>query len=80
MNLLVSTSFSRYLTLSQIKSTFFRCTPLVFGSVLVVFVVYKATIIWKEDGKPKGLNLVKVLVQDQILYYIAYASYFSDLL
>lgn len=31
--------------------------------------VRKARIIWKEDGQLRGLNLVRVLIQDQILYF-----------
>ena len=38
--------------------------------------VYKATIIWKEEEKIKGLNLVKVLTQDQVLYFIVYEACF----
>lgn len=36
--------------------------------------VYKAAVIWKEDRSFRGLNLMKVLIQDQILYFVAYVS------
>lgn len=39
----------------------------------MVLAVYKAAIIW-QDCKFGGLNLVKVLIQDQILYFIVYVS------
>lgn len=41
-----------------------------YGLILMVLAVYKATVIWKEDGNFKGMTLVKVLIQDQILYFI----------
>lgn len=40
----------------------------------MVLAVYKAAIIWKENGAFSGLSLVKVLIQDQISYFIVYVS------
>lgn len=40
----------------------------------MVLAVYKAAVIWKEEGKFRGLHLINVLLQDQILYFIVYKS------
>lgn len=44
-----------------------------FGTVLMALAVYKATSIWKKGGKLRRFNLVKVLIQDQVLYFLVYA-------
>lgn len=41
--------------------------------------VYKATMIWKEDKKLRGMNLIGVIIQDQVFYFIVYVSYLSTL-
>lgn len=30
---------------------------------------------WKENEKLRGLNIVKVLVQDQIIYFVLYVAF-----
>lgn len=47
-----------------------------FGLVIMVLAVYKAAIMWKENGEFRGLNLIKVLIQDQLLYFFMYGSCF----
>lgn len=51
-----------------------RCLPLTFEFALVVLAFYKATNLWREGGKFRRLELVKVLVQDQILYFVTCVS------
>lgn len=45
-----------------------------FGFVLMVLALYKATVLWKEDGKIEGIGLIKVLIQDQAIYFFVYVS------
>ena len=46
-----------------------RLVPLSFGTLLLTLAVYKAMEYWKLSSGLKGFHLVKVLTQDQVLYY-----------
>ena len=46
----------------------------------MILSVYKATVIWKEEESFRGLNLVKVLLEDQILYFIVYEYHLLSLI
>ncbi|EJC99668.1 uncharacterized protein FOMMEDRAFT_160095 [Fomitiporia mediterranea MF3/22] len=43
--------------------------PLSFGSLLMILAVYKAAEFWKMSAGLTGFSLVKVLIQDQLIYY-----------
>lgn len=45
-----------------------------YGLVLMALALYKATVMWKNDGKYGGMTLVKVLIQDQIFYFFMYVD------
>lgn len=42
------------------------------GALLTTFALYKAAKLWREHAGLKGLELIKVLVRDQALYFLAY--------
>ncbi|THH10923.1 hypothetical protein EW145_g993 [Phellinidium pouzarii] len=42
---------------------------LTYGLILMILALYKASVIWKEAAGFSGLDLVKVLIQDQIIYF-----------
>ncbi|KAH8107333.1 hypothetical protein DFH11DRAFT_1517754 [Phellopilus nigrolimitatus] len=44
-------------------------TPMVYGLILMILALYKAAEYWKESGGFGQLSLVKVLLQDQVIYY-----------
>ncbi|KAL5476904.1 hypothetical protein ACEPAI_3090 [Sanghuangporus weigelae] len=44
-------------------------TPMTYGSILLCLALYKATEYWKLSSGFKGFHLVRVLIQDQVLYY-----------
>ena len=41
--------------------------------VFMIFAVRKAAIMWKETTGLTGAKLMKVLIRDQMVYFIAYA-------
>lgn len=43
-----------------------------YGTVLMAFALWKAAAIWKEEAGLKGLELVKVLIRDQAIYFLSY--------
>ena len=43
---------------------------MVFGTVLMVLAVHKAAEYWKMSAGFKGFTLVKVLLRDQVLYFM----------
>jgi len=45
--------------------------PLAYGALLLALALYKAAAIWKEVAGLKGVSLVKVLIRDQVWYYLA---------
>ncbi|KAH8106516.1 hypothetical protein DFH11DRAFT_1712022 [Phellopilus nigrolimitatus] len=44
--------------------------PVVYELILMALAVYKAVEFWRTSAGFKGFTLVKVLIQDQILYFI----------
>ena len=44
--------------------------PLSFGAVLLVLALYKAKEYWTMSSGLKGMELVKVLIIDQFLYFL----------
>ena len=43
-----------------------------YATFLMILALRKAAIIWKETAGLKGINLAKVLIRDQAVYFIAY--------
>lgn len=43
---------------------------MIYGALLLILAIYKASAIWKEAGFG-GLNLLKVLIRDQVIYFSA---------
>lgn len=41
-----------------------------YGVILMALAVYKAAEFWKLSSGFKGLNLVKVLIADQVVYFV----------
>ena len=46
-----------------------RSIPLVYGALLLILALYKGVGYWRENGF-HGSHLIKVLITDQIMYYI----------
>ncbi|KAL5498496.1 hypothetical protein ACEPAH_1849 [Sanghuangporus vaninii] len=44
-------------------------TPMVYGMILLVLALYKAAEYWKLSSGFMGFHLVRVLIQDQVIYY-----------
>lgn len=44
---------------------------MVYGSILLVLAFYEAAAMWKESSGLVGLNLLKVLIRDQAIYFLA---------
>lgn len=42
------------------------------GAIMMILVLYKSTVIWKESSGFRGLELVKVVFRDQALYFSVY--------
>ncbi|KAI5119213.1 hypothetical protein M0805_007724 [Coniferiporia weirii] len=55
---------------SPLLYTLYWTAPLVFELILMVLALYKAAHFWRESGGFGGANLVKVLIQDQALYFV----------
>ncbi|OCB83929.1 hypothetical protein A7U60_g9138 [Sanghuangporus baumii] len=58
------------------QSRFFRTlgtvswvVPMAYGTILLVLALYKAAEYWKLSSGFKGFHLVRVLIQDQVMYY-----------
>ncbi|KAI5121790.1 hypothetical protein M0805_009782 [Coniferiporia weirii] len=49
--------------------TSFWCIPLAFEAILLFLSLYKASQYWRESAGIGGLTLVKVLLQDQAIYF-----------
>ncbi|EJC99054.1 uncharacterized protein FOMMEDRAFT_161282 [Fomitiporia mediterranea MF3/22] len=43
--------------------------PMVFGVILMALALYKAAEYWRESAGFQGFTLVKVLIQDQLIYF-----------
>ena len=52
----------------------FRGILLAYGTLLLVLAVYKARAVWKESAGLKGLEMVKVLIRDQAVYFLAWVD------
>lgn len=48
-----------------------RSVPAIYGTFLLGLALYKAAAIWKETSGFKGIGLVRVLIRDQALYFLA---------
>lgn len=42
---------------------------MVYEAILIVLAIYKAAEFWRESSGFKGLNLIKVLIVDQVIYF-----------
>lgn len=51
-----------------------RAMPLAFQIILLAFALPGAAKIWKETYGYQGSTLIRVLIQDQILYFAAYVT------
>ena len=45
---------------------------MIFGLLLMVLAIYKAAEYWKMSSGFEGFELVKVIIKDQVLYFMAY--------
>lgn len=43
---------------------------MVYGVILMILAVYKAAEFWRLSSGFEGFNLVKVLIVDQIIYFV----------
>lgn len=48
-----------------------RAAMMIYGSILLVLAFYEAAAMWKESSGLVGLNLLKVLIRDQAIYFLA---------
>ena len=46
-----------------------RCIPVAYSVILMVLALYKAAQVWNETQGTKGTELVKILIQDQVIYF-----------
>ena len=46
-----------------------RILPMSYSFMLMLLAVYKAAEYWKISGDFKGIPLVKVVIQDQVMYF-----------
>ena len=53
----------------------YRSIPLVYETVLMGLVLYKAVKLSKELFAPNGSVLIRILIRDQAMYFIGYAPY-----
>lgn len=60
------------LTLSHYSSPC-RAPPLMYDLILMTLSLYKAVQYWRESPGSTGIDLVKVLIQDQAMYFVLYA-------
>ena len=47
-----------------------RCIPLVYGVLLMILAVYKSAIILKEDSGLNVTRIIKIIVRDQVVYFM----------
>ena len=47
------------------------CIPLVYGILLMILAVYKSATILKEDGGLSVVRIIKIIVRDQVIYFMA---------
>ncbi|KAI5114780.1 hypothetical protein M0805_005350 [Coniferiporia weirii] len=57
--------------ISPLLETLYWSVSLSFELTLMALALYKAAHFWRESAGFNGLELVKVLIQDQVLYFIA---------
>ena len=50
-----------------------RTGSLAYGALLLGLAIFKAIGYWKENGF-RGSHLVRVIITDQIIYYLLYAE------
>lgn len=43
---------------------------MVYGIILMALAIYKATEFWRVSNGFKGFSLVKVLIADQVMYFL----------
>ena len=48
-----------------------RTIPMVFGVLLMILAIYKAAEYWNMSSGFEGFELVKVLISDQIVYFVS---------
>ncbi|KAL5504560.1 hypothetical protein ACEPAH_7221 [Sanghuangporus vaninii] len=64
----------------QALSIFSWTIPMAYGLILLVLALYKATEYWRLSSGFKGLHLVRVLIQDQVIYFgLKFRAMFSDI-
>ena len=49
--------------------TYYRAPPLVYDLVFMFLAIYKAVEFWRESPGKSGVDLVKILIQHQALYF-----------
>lgn len=47
---------------------------MIYNTLLLVLALYKAAVMWKENSGFGGMVLVKVLIRDQAIYFLACTS------
>ena len=50
--------------------TFIRIIPLAYAILLLILAIYKGAEYWRMSAGLKGFMLVKVVIRDQILYFM----------
>lgn len=67
-------SFNSVITVSQARLLLStqRGIPLVYGSILMFLALYQAGRVWNETHGIQGVDLVRVLIQDQAIYFIMF--------
>ena len=44
--------------------------PLAYAVILLCLALYKAVVYWKMSAHFKGFKLVKVVIEDQVFYFV----------
>ena len=60
---------TRALKVTNVRLIFFRAVPMMYGLILLALALYNAAEYWKLSAGFRGLYLVRVLIQDQVLFY-----------
>ncbi|KAI5119379.1 hypothetical protein M0805_001054 [Coniferiporia weirii] len=56
-------------TIPQLWSPLFWSAPLVYGSILMILAIYKASKFWRLSAGFSNFSVVKILIEDQAVYF-----------
>lgn len=76
-----STSSNRYLAIMVVKCHIsrrantdicrYRAASALYGTLLLVLALHKAAAMWRESSGYRGMRLLRILIRDQAIYFVA---------